>query len=177
MERRDDGYLAQYAKIDKAYRKRCAKAVEEYCLTPNEIVVLLFLSNNPEYDSASDIAHLRSISKGLIARSVEALCEKGYLRTKKDEKDRRLVHLYLTKESEAVVKRLEDCRLEFLKELYEGAATVDLEAMARVTKVMNQNLDVMLKGMREWDRKMEKSGSWEPKASGDCSFGCQRLPL
>lgn len=149
MERTDDGYFAHYGKIDKAYRKRCAQAVEEYCFTPNEIVVLMFLSNHPEHDSATDIAHFRTISKGLVAKSVEALCERGYLKTGKDKKDKRLVHLYLTEESGEVVKRLKACRMEFVKELYAGAAPADMEAVARVTEVMNGNLDVMLKGMKE----------------------------
>lgn len=175
MEQNDEGYFAHFGKIEKAYRKRCTQAVEEYCFTPNEIVVLLYLSNHPGYDSASDIAHFRSISKGLIARSVETLCEKGYLRTGKDEKDRRLIHLSLTEKSAAVVKRLKACRREFVKELYAGAAPADLEAMDRVTNVMNRNLDVMLRGKKEWEKKTEKNGNWERKVSENYSLGCRRL--
>lgn len=52
MEQKDEGYFAYYAKIDKVYRKLCALEVAEYCFTPNEIVVLMFLANNPGYDSA-----------------------------------------------------------------------------------------------------------------------------
>ena len=43
MEQKDEGYFAYYAKIDKVYRKLCALEVAEYCFTPNEIVVLMFL--------------------------------------------------------------------------------------------------------------------------------------
>ena len=51
MEQKDEGYFAYYAKIDKVYRKLCALEVAEYCFTPNEIVVLMFLANNPGYRS------------------------------------------------------------------------------------------------------------------------------
>ena len=66
MEQKDEGYFSYCAKNDKAYRKMCALAVAEYNFTPNEIVVLMFLSNNPGLDSASDIAHYRNIAKGLV---------------------------------------------------------------------------------------------------------------
>lgn len=148
MDHKEEGYFAYYAKIDKVYRKLCAQAVAEYDFTPNEIVVLMFLSNNPGYDSASDIAHFRNISKGLVAKSVEHLCETGYLKTGKDKKDRRLVHLFLTEKSGEIVARLKACRQEFAKELYAGVAKEDMAAMARVTEKMNQNLDNILKGMK-----------------------------
>ncbi len=148
MEQKDEGYFSYCAKNDKAYRKMCALAVAEYNFTPNEIVVLMFLSNNPGLDSASDIAHYRNISKGLVAKSVEALCEKGYLETGKDKKDRRLVHLYLTEKSDEVVAKLRRCRSEFIQELYNGVTEADREAMRRVTTILNQNLDRILKGMK-----------------------------
>ena len=148
MEQKDEGFFSHYAKIDKVFRKMCAQEVAEYDFTPNEIVVLMFLSNNPGLDSASDIAHFRNISKGLVAKSVESLCERGYLETGKDKKDRRLVHLYLTEKSNEVVSILKKCRREFERELYDGVAKSDMEAMGRVTSVMNRNLDNILKGMK-----------------------------
>ena len=148
MEQKDEGFFSYYAKTDKVFRKMCAQEVAEYDFTPNEIVVLMFLSNNPGLDSASDIAHFRNISKGLVAKSVESLCERGYLETGKDKKDRRLVHLYLTEKSNEVVSILKKCRREFERELYAGVAKSDMEAMGRVTSVMNRNLDNILKGMK-----------------------------
>ena len=148
MEQKDEGYFAYYAKIDKVYRKLCALEVAEYCFPPNEIVVLMFLANNPGYDSASDIAHFRNISKGLVAKSVETLCERGYLKAGKDLKDRRLIHLSLTEKSDDIVTRLRKCRQEFAGKLYDGVPREDMEAMARTTKVINQNLDDILKGMK-----------------------------
>ena len=108
----------------------------------------MFLANNPGYDSASDIAHFRNISKGLVAKSVETLCERGYLRAGKDLKDRRPIHLSPTDKSDDIVARLRKCRQEFAGKLYAGVPQEDMEAMARTTKVINENLDNILKGMK-----------------------------
>ncbi|WP_077612247.1 MarR family winged helix-turn-helix transcriptional regulator [Clostridium sp. Marseille-P2415] len=145
MRQKEEGDFTYFAKIDKIYRKVCGKAVAEYDFTPNEILVLMFLSNNQELNSASDIAQCRNISKGLVAKSVESLCEKGYLTTGKDKKDRRLVHLYLTEKSQKVVARIKTCKQEFMEELHKGIPAEDLEALNRTAKVMNRNLENMLR--------------------------------
>lgn len=148
MEQKKEGYFTSFAKYDKVYRKLCAQAVEEYGFTPNEILVMMFLANSPDLNSASDIAHYRNISKSLVAKSVESLCRKGYIATGKDKKDRRLVHLYLTDQSREAVAALRACRSAFLKRLYEGISEQDMEIISRATSVMNQNIENILKGLR-----------------------------
>lgn len=146
MEQKEEGYFTYFAKVDKVYRKLCSQAVAEYDFTPNEILVMMFLANNPDLNSASDIAHYRNISKSLVAKSVDSLCEKGYLVTGKDRRDRRLVHLYLTAKSDEIVKRLKDSRRNFLQRLYEGVSPEDKEALGRASAVMNRNLTSILNG-------------------------------
>lgn len=148
MYKEYQGLAVHYSKIDKVFRRMCIQAVDEYQFTPNEIVVLMFLANNPGIDSASDIAHFKNISKGLVARSVESLCEKGFLCTSKDPNDRRLIHLHLTEESGEVMKRLHSCLREFVVELQDGVSAEDLSAMKRATAVMDENLENMMKGMK-----------------------------
>lgn len=148
MYKMQEGYFMHFAKVNKAYRKICYQAVEEYRFTPNEIEVMMFLSNNPGLDSASDIACYKNISKGLVAKSVESLCTKGFLDTKKDTKDRRLIHLILTEHSADVVKRLQRCRKDFVNMLQLGIPQEDLDAMDRVMARMSENLDNMVKGVK-----------------------------
>lgn len=145
---KEEGFFTYFVKFDKVYRKLCDQAVGEYGFTPNEILVMMFLANNPGFDSASDIAHYRNISKGLVAKSVESLCQQGYLTTGKDEKDRRLIHLHLTEKSSDVVVKLKECRRMFARSLYDGVPKEDLDAIGRSIRVMDQNLENILKGMK-----------------------------
>lgn len=145
---KEEGFFNYFVKFDKVYRKLCDQAVGEYEFTPNEIQVMMFLANNPGLDSASDIAHYRNISKGLVAKSVESLCQQGYLTTGKDEKDRRLIHLYLTEKSSDVVVKLKECRRTFARSLYDGVPKADLDAIGRSIRVMDRNLENILKGMK-----------------------------
>ena len=148
MNNIQEGYFMHFAKVNKVYRKMCYQAVEEYHFTPNEIEVMMFLSNNPGLDSASDIAFYKNISKGLVAKSVDSLCGKGFLETRKDTKDRRLIHLILTGQSTDIVKRLQKCRKDFISALQTGIPEDDLDAMNRVMSLMSKNLDNMVKGAK-----------------------------
>lgn len=138
-----DGPFAYFAKIDKVYRKMCAEAVAEYEFTPAEIVVLMFLANHPEVNTSRDIANYRNISKGLVARAVDSLCRKGYLYAKKDENDRRLLHLYLGSQCEEIVERLQECKKMFWLEMHKGITEEQMEICQETIRRMYDNVDRM----------------------------------
>ena len=92
-----DHFFETYLKIEKAYRRFFQSEMEDYGLTPNELLVILFLAKRDKtLNTARDIAQHEGVSKGLVARSVEDLLAKGYLEVERDEVDRRICHLYLT---------------------------------------------------------------------------------
>lgn len=110
--------LESSQRIEKVYRRYFQLKLADYGFTPNEIVVILFLYNNaPEFDTATDIAKRKRISKGLIARSVESLCEKNYLEAVRDTKDRRIMHLRLKDEHNQMAAKLEKIQMEFFSEV------------------------------------------------------------
>lgn len=135
--------------MEKVHKKMCFEAVMEYHFTPNEILVLMFLSNNPDFDTAKDIAYYRNISKGLIAKSVESLAEQGFLILKKDEKDRRKIHLILSEKSQAVVEHIREISKDFQEQLLEGVPEEYLEILDKTSSIMEKNLEKMMEGMKK----------------------------
>ena len=72
-----EDFFENYFKIEKAYRKYFQDEMEKYHLTPNELLVLLFLArDNGGCNTARDIAQYEGVAKGLATRSVESLVEK-----------------------------------------------------------------------------------------------------
>ena len=61
-----------------------------------EIHVLLFLANNPDYDTARDVAEYRGLVKSQVSQAVDLLATQGLLRRTPDGTDRRMVHLSST---------------------------------------------------------------------------------
>ena len=73
-------------------------------ITMREVHVLLFLANNPEYDTARDITVLRGISKSQVSQAVDLLSADGFLTRTPDAEDRRIVHLSISPEGWPLAK-------------------------------------------------------------------------
>ena len=88
--------LQFYKQFGKFYDRQFAGFSARTGLSMREIHVLLFLANNPAYDTARDITELRGLSKSQVSQAVELLAAEGLLARTPDGNDRRVVHLSIT---------------------------------------------------------------------------------
>ena len=88
--------LQFYKQFGKFYDRQFSDFSARSGLSMREIHVLLFLVNNPAYDTARDITELRGLSKSQVSQAVELLAAEGFLQRTPDESDRRVVHLSIT---------------------------------------------------------------------------------
>jgi len=89
-------YFDIMGKAKKSYARRMEPICSRWGLTQNELDVILFLHNNPDFDRAVDIVERRGIAKSHVSLSVNALEGKGLLRRRFSPEDRRTAHLELT---------------------------------------------------------------------------------
>lgn len=83
-------------KLQARYCALLEPICRQYSLTRNELDILLFLHNNPQFDRAADIVSYRGIAKSHVSLSVAALEARGWLRRETDDADRRIIHLLPT---------------------------------------------------------------------------------
>ena len=88
--------FANAARFADAYHTAIAPLCASTGLPPAAADILLFLANNPGYDTARDISELRGLSKSQVSQAVELLAAEGFLLRTPDEADRRVVHLSIT---------------------------------------------------------------------------------
>lgn len=96
-------HLLSGQRIKRLYEELLKPVMKHHSLTKNEVDILLFLHNNPGYDTARDIVDVRGLSKSHVCQSIEVLVKRRYLATRQDEKDRRCIHLILQRESDPAV--------------------------------------------------------------------------
>lgn len=133
-------------KIDKMYRRYYQLELAEYGFTPNEVAVILFLYNNaPDMDTASDIVRCKGISKGLVARSAESLCQKGYLAAVRDPDDRRIVHLELSGKCGPIIDRIENRQNELARRIEAGVAKDALAITSETLDTLLVHTELLLK--------------------------------
>ena len=90
-------YMEFAHKTDLAYSALCHSLCRELNLPQTAFDILLFLANNPECDTASDIVELRKIKANLVSVNVNRLVEEGYLHREPVPGDRRKTRLLCTK--------------------------------------------------------------------------------
>ncbi len=136
-----DHFFETYLKIEKAYRRFFQSEMEDYRLTPNELLVILFLAKRDEtLNTARDIAQHEGVSKGLVARSVEDLLAKGYLEVERDEVDRRICHLYLTPSCDNIIARITEKKQDFFGRLVKDIPEGDVLTTERTLLRFMENI-------------------------------------
>ena len=91
--------LQLYQNFGKFYTWQFTPLLERTGLSMREMNVLLFLANNPQYDTARDVTEFRGLSKSQVSQAVELLVAEGLVSRTPDSSDRRVVHLSLTEEA------------------------------------------------------------------------------
>ena len=117
-------------------------------LTKPEADVLLFFSNNPEFQSAVDVARYRGVSKAYVSKALVRLADKGYITARVDENDRRFQKIFVTDKAQGVVERLKQAQARFSELILGNLSQEDLETMASllqklyecVIKVYGENI-------------------------------------
>ena len=133
-------------KMSLAYSATCKTLCRELKLPQTAFDILMFLANNPDYKTASDIVEVRKIKANLVSVNVEKLVRDGYLERKAVEGDRRKVELFCTKKAEPVIENGKKLQQDFVEQILSGVDEEKRKKMAEILNQMEKNLDEMLKG-------------------------------
>lgn len=103
-----------------AYEGVCQPVCREFQISQTAFDIVMFLANNPEYTTASDIVHLRGIRANLVSVNVDRLAESGYLLRCRSQSDRRKVSLQLTPAAQPIIQKGRAAQEEFYHLLTQG---------------------------------------------------------
>ena len=121
-------------KIQKRYRDHLSPIYKKWKLTQNELDILLFLCNNPQYDRAADIVEHRGIAKSHVSLSVKDLEHRKLLERRFEPADRRTTHLEVTDEGR-------QAQLRFFSEIYAGISPEDFAKWREIMQKIRENLE------------------------------------
>ena len=124
----------------KSYGKLLTPICKKWNLTRNEMDVLLFLHNNPQYDRAADIVAYRGIAKSHVSLSVSHLESRGFLVRRFDKADRRTAHLELTEQGCDIAREAREIQLSFFSALYQGVTEEEFALWGEITAKVCDNI-------------------------------------
>lgn len=131
-------------KILTGYDQVCAEFCRERELARTSFDILMFLANNPDYDTARDIVEVRNLKANLVSVHLDRLEEEGYLIRTAVAGDRRKRALRLTEKADPIVAAGRELQQRFFTRLEENIDAESMKVFLRTLETMNQNMDRLL---------------------------------
>lgn len=132
-------------KTAQAYNAVCKPLCQELKLPQTAFDILMFLANNPDCKTASDIVEVRRIKANLVSVNVDRLVQEGYLERQAMEGDRRKTQLLCTPKAQPVIQRGRAVQNAFFDRLLDHTDAPMRQAFFATLEVIGQNLDEILK--------------------------------
>ena len=122
------------------YEKSVMPVCKSYGLTYMEFTVLMFLQNNPKYDTAAQLVKIRRLSKSHVSVSVKGLQEKGLVKGVYYPGNQKTLHLYLTETANPIVEAGLQAQRKFGAMLVRGFSPEELEQLQYLTDKLHENM-------------------------------------
>ncbi len=124
------------------------KCVEEICdsyqITRIELDILLFLANNPRFDTATDIIEIRYLSKSHVSASVKLLEQQGYIRKEYRGHNKKTAHLTICGPALEIIRAGRAAQERFLAILLEGFSADEIAMMKKFNSRILDNIHACL---------------------------------
>lgn len=141
-----ENLMRDFAQIRKAYAKLCYPHLTTYALSPCEIDILIFLSNNPSINTAKELAVYLGVAKSLIARSIDNLVKRDMIQVSQNHEDKRIQHVTLKNCSNEVITLIKEKKQEFATLCTKDIHPDEFEIARNVLIKINSNIDELLNG-------------------------------
>ena len=132
------------AKFIDAYHMVLQPLCRETGLPPMAVDILLFIANNPENNTASNVCQCRGLKPGIVSVHVDRLVNEGLLVRAESVNDRRKTRLACTEKAQPVIEEGRKLQKAFAARLADGIAESDMESFRRTLARFGQNLEGIL---------------------------------
>ncbi|MGN0517621.1 MAG: MarR family winged helix-turn-helix transcriptional regulator [Acutalibacteraceae bacterium] len=143
--------MVQFVNMDfshallEAYAKACKPLCQEIRMPQTAFDILMFLANNPTYNSARDIVAIRGLKANLVSVNVDKLVKEGFLERCPDREDRRKTILTCTELALPIVQRGRRFQQTFFEELFQGITEDERMIFADILKKIRNNITYLSK--------------------------------
>ena len=136
--------IAISRKIALAYSAVCKPLCRQLELPQTAFDILMFLGNNPDYKTASEIVEIRHIKANLVSVNVDRLVRGGDLTRRGVEGDRRKTELLCTEKAQPIIARGRQLQKDFSERLFAGMDEEARRAFSEAMHLIEHNLNELL---------------------------------
>lgn len=135
--------------IKTLYSKCVEKICTKHNITRMELDILLFLANNPCFDTATDIIEIRYLSKSQVSSSIKILEKCGYIKKEYADCNRKTAHLKICETAMDIINDGKSAQEKFVSIMMQGFSQDEINNMKRYNERMWDNINSCLKEVTE----------------------------
>ena len=128
------------------YGRFCQPVCKRYGINQMGFNAIMFLANNPGFNTARDLCRMRGIKSGIVSVAVENLIEAGYLTRRIDAEDRRIQRLEVTEKAAGLVQAGRAAQKEFKDALLSRLSNNEIEIFTQIIEKLADTIDGLNNG-------------------------------
>ena len=134
-----ESMLGYFSQIRRLYAGKLILKYDDKRLSPNEISILIMLSNNKNIDTGGQLGILLGVSKGLVSRSIDSLIGYGLIEKEKDENDKRIIHLKISESAKPFIEEMRAQIARINKVVFNDISKDEIAQMEKtMLKILNK---------------------------------------
>ena len=137
-------FFSLASKTARAPESFCRPVCKKHKINQTCLDVILFLANNPGYNTARDLCELRGIRSGNASVAIDTLVGRGLLARQADPDDRRITRLVLMPEADPIITDGREIQQQFGNQLVQGVSAQELQICTDTILKLGANISDML---------------------------------
>lgn len=139
----------EFWEIQSLLKTLYANCVEPVCerhrLTRMELDILLFLANNPQYDTAASIIEVRHLTKSHVSTSIKDLETRGLLTKSYAPGNRKTAHLAVTPAASRMIADGQSAQEHFQKIIFRNLSEEERGTIRQLFSQIANNIRTQIK--------------------------------
>ena len=135
--------------ITTYYELLSGEVCDRYGLTQMEYDILMFLHNNPQYNTAAEIVKIRKSTKSHVSTSLKNLESKGLVERIQSKDNKKRIEIALLDQAEIIIEAGLNTQKEFAHNVLRGLTEEETRLCIRVFDKICNNAEEQLKNDKE----------------------------
>lgn len=136
------------------YYELLTKSVcDKYQLIQMEYNILMFLYNNPQYNTAADIVKVRKSTKSHVSTSLKCLEDRGFIEKKQSEENKKYVELFLLDDARKIVEDDMSVQKQFINNIFQGLTEEEIAMCTAIfRKICHNAKECLNRSVKGWEK-------------------------
>lgn len=134
----------EHKTITRYYEMKVSGVCEKYQLRQLEYDILMFIYNNPEYNTAADIVRIRKSTKSHVSISLKVLEDRGFIERRVDKDNKKHVTINLLQLANEVIEDGKWAQKEFAQDMFEGLSEEEIKVFMNIFQKVYENAERMI---------------------------------